>query len=171
MFLDGDGWRAFFDAMEHDAWRLETLPAYAMPQEDNAVRRFLAGEPVGPADTAAWTARLRGYRESGRRVGRVHVLTRPLTDYLRFEFAYYRHSVGAGEDVRILDLTDRPNPGLPDQDFWLFDDSRVVLMNYRADGTQINRQVHEGDPTPYAEWKRLAVAESVPFLEYVKDHG
>ncbi|MER7707976.1 DUF6879 family protein [Kitasatospora sp. NPDC097605] len=61
--------------------------------------------------------------------------------------------------------------GLPDQDFWLFDDRRVVLMNYRPDGTQINRRVHDGDPAPYAAWKGLAIAESVPFAEYLKDHG
>jgi hypothetical protein len=40
-------------------------------------------------------------------------------------------------------------------------------MNYRTDGTQINRELHEGDPEPYRRWKRIAVAESVPFLEYV----
>ncbi|MFB7476167.1 DUF6879 family protein [Kitasatospora sp. NPDC056184] len=171
MFLDGDDWRAYFDAMEYDAWRLETHPVYTVPQEEDGIRRFLAGEPLDTGATAAWATRVRGYRETGRRVGRVHVVTRPLTDYLRFEFAHYRHNVEAGEDVRILDLTDRPNPGLPDQDFWLFDDRRVVLMNYRSDGTQINRRIHDGDPAPYAAWKGLAIAESVPFTEYLKDHG
>jgi hypothetical protein len=98
----------------------------------------------------------------------VHIVTRPLSDYLRFEFEYYyRHHVAVGEDIRILDLTDRDNPGLPDQDFWMFDESTVVLMNYRADGTQINRELHEGDLGPYRYWKRIAVAESIPFLEYV----
>jgi hypothetical protein len=28
----------------------------------------------------------------------------------------------------------------------MFDESTVILMNYRADGTQINRELHEGDP-------------------------
>ncbi|MFJ5119242.1 MULTISPECIES: DUF6879 family protein [unclassified Kitasatospora] len=59
--------------------------------------------PAGPADTAARTDRVKGCRSTGRRVGRVHVLTRPLTDHLRFEFAHYRHNIAAGEDIRILD--------------------------------------------------------------------
>ncbi|MFD8481174.1 DUF6879 family protein [Kitasatospora sp. NPDC059673] len=171
MLLDGSDWRKYFDAMERDAWRLETHPVCTMPQEEEAIRRFRAGEPVTAADTAAWTERLEGYRRTGRTVGRVHVITRPLTEYLRFEFAHYRHNVGAGEDVRILDLTDQENPGLPGQDFWIFDDSRVVLMNYRSDGTQINREVLDGDPRPYLEWKQLALARSVPFLEYVESMG
>ncbi|NEE24264.1 hypothetical protein G3M53_02125, partial [Streptomyces sp. SID7982] len=83
---------------------------------------------------------------------------------------YYRHQAPAGEDIRILDVTDRPNP-LPDtlSDFWMFDRSTVVLMNYEKDGTQINRQLFEGDVSPFLEYQRIAVAESVPFEEYV--HG
>jgi hypothetical protein len=52
-------------------------------------------------------------------------------------------------------------------DFWLFDRSRVVLMNYEPDGTQLSRELHEGDPSPFLEFQRIAVAESVPFSEYV----
>lgn len=168
MLLAGSQWRETFDSMKSEAFRLETLPVYRVPQEEEAIQRFLAGQPLDPADTAAWTERVKGYVASGRRVGRVHVITRPLNDYLKFEFAHYRHNVAAGEDVRILDLTDRPNPGLPDQDFWMFDESLVVLMNYEPDGTQINREVFEGDASPYVEWKRIAQEASEPFKEYVK---
>lgn len=101
----------------------------------------------------------------------MHIVTRPLSDYLRYEFMYYEPHARAGEDIRILDLTSRPNPGLPDQDFWAFDDSTVVLMNYEPDGTQINRVLVEGDVEIYREWRRIAVAESVPFMDYVKEHG
>ncbi|WP_405878850.1 hypothetical protein OG747_09605 [Streptomyces sp. NBC_01384] len=36
-------------------------------------------------------------------------------------------------------------------------------------GTQIDRELYEGDPAPFIEWQRIAVGESVPFLEYVKN--
>ena len=72
----------------------------------------------------------------------------------------------AGEDVRILDLTDQPDPGLPAQDFWLFDDSAVVRMDYDADGTQLGRELLEGiDPAPYVAWKHLALEHAEPFTE------
>ncbi|TDU04753.1 hypothetical protein EDD99_3228 [Streptomyces sp. 846.5] len=171
MLLAGSRWREFFDSMECEAFRLETLPVYRVPQEEDAVRRFLAGEPLPLSATQGWTTRIQGYADSGRKVRRVHVLTRPLTDYLRFEFEHYRHNVAAGEDIRILDITEVPNPGLPDQDFWLFDESRVVLMNYEADGTQIDREILEGDPGLYREWRRIALESSVPFLEYLKEYG
>ncbi|MFD5320388.1 DUF6879 family protein [Streptomyces sp. NPDC127098] len=172
MHLDGDEWRRCFTSMKHDAWRLETLPVYTMPQEAEKFARFRAGERSPNDHTSAWMDDIRHWRGQGRTVGRVHVLRRPLSDYLRFEFEYYyRHHVRAGEEIRILDLTDRENPGLPDQDFWMFDDSRVVLMHYRSDGTQINRELHQGDPSPYVAWRKLAVSESIPFTEYVRRFG
>lgn len=79
-------------------------------------------------------------------------------------FAVYRRTVQAGEDVRILDLTHRPNPGLPAQDFWLFDDTAVVRMDYDEDGTQLGRELLEDvDPGPYVAWKRLAMDQADPF--------
>jgi hypothetical protein len=98
----------------------------------------------------------------------VHIVTQPLSDYLRFEFEYYRHNVEAGESVRILDVTNRANPLAGVQDFWMFDRSRIVLMHYAQDGTQTSREVYEGDPEPFRECQRIALAESVPFEEYVK---
>jgi hypothetical protein len=55
--------------------------------------------------------------------------------------------VAAGEDYRIIDVTDR-SVGLPDQDFWMFDEEIVVDMNYRPDGTQASRELVEARPQP-----------------------
>jgi hypothetical protein len=74
--------------------------------------------------------------------------------------------VQAGEDVRVFDLTDQSNPGLPMQDFWLFDDTAVVRMDYASDGTQLGRELLEGvDPRPYVEWKQLALKHAERFTD------
>ncbi|MBF9069848.1 DUF6879 family protein [Streptacidiphilus fuscans] len=168
MLLAGEEWAAKFRDFKREAWRLETLPQYIVPQEADELAQFRAGARFLEVREDDWTAQIRRHKAEGRAMGRVHVLRRPLSDYLRFEFArYYRHSAQAGEDIRILDVTDRENPLEGFQDFWMFDRSTVVLMNYQADGTQINRVLHEGDVEPFAEAQRIAVAESVPFGEYV----
>lgn len=168
MLLAGEDWRRTFDAMRLEAWRLETLPVYRVPQEAEAIGRFLAGEPVTREATQPWFDRVKAYVASGRSVGRVHIVAQPLSDYLRFEFEHYRHNVEAGEAVRILDVTNRPNPLEGVGDFWMFDRTRIVLMRYEPDGTQISREVYAGDPEPFLEYQRIALAESVPFEEYVK---
>ncbi|RKN09659.1 DUF6879 family protein [Streptomyces radicis] len=170
MFLDGDEWAARFKNFRHEAWRLEALPQYLMPQEEEELRAFRAGKRIDPHTvTSSYADRLRRQAAEGRPQGRVHIVTRPLSEYLRFEFSrYYTVHALAGENIRILDVTEGPNPLAGVQDFWMFDRSEVVLMNYEPDGRQINRQVYEGDPAPFIEYQRIAVEASVPFEEYVK---
>ncbi|MFE7115893.1 DUF6879 family protein [Streptomyces sp. NPDC057654] len=169
MLLDGEAWAAKFRDFQSEAWRLETLPAYNVPQEAEEIRAFQAGERIDPhAHSNEYTEDLKQVRREGRSKGRVHIVTRPLSDYLRYEFMYYLPHAWAGEDIRIMDVTDRPNPLAGVQDFWMFDRQEVVLMNYEADGTQISREVFEGDVSPYLEYQRIALSESVPFEEYVK---
>lgn len=169
--MDGDAWRAFFDSYEQEAFRLETHPTYAISSERAEYESFLATGALSIPDDDPWLVRVRNFRRTGRWIGRVHVIIRPLTDYLRYEFAVYQHTAEAGEDVRILDLAERPDPGLPQQDFWLFDDIAVVRMDFLPDGTQIGRELLEDvDPAPYVAWKQLALQYARPFMEYAKLH-
>ncbi|WP_129840153.1 DUF6879 family protein [Streptomyces sp. RFCAC02] len=164
MLLDGDNWAAKFRDFRREAWRLETLPQYLVPQEAEEFTAFKAGTRFPGPYEDSWTQMVRT-----RQVGRVHIVSRPLSDYLRFEFErYYQHQASAGEDIRILDITGRENP-LPNvQDFWMFDQSTVVLMHYEPDGKQIGRELYDGDPAQFIKYQRIAQAESVPFLEYMK---
>lgn len=164
MLLDGETWADKFTTFQTEAWRLETLPQYLVPQEAEEFAAFKAGARFPGPYEDAWTELVRTHS-----VGRVHIISRPLTDYLRFEFErYYRHQALAGEDIRILDVTDCPNPLAHVQDFWMFDRATVVLMHYHPDGRQISRELHDGDPAPFIEYQRIAVEASVPFLEYVR---
>ncbi|WP_225826846.1 DUF6879 family protein [Streptomyces naphthomycinicus] len=171
MLLDGDEWRAMFRGIESEAWRLETLPQYVVPQEVGEIEAYRAGKRIDPRTySSSYTEDLKRLRAEGKRKGRVHVLAQPLSEYLRFEFwRYYAPHALAGEDVRILDVTGRDNPLQGVQDFWLFDRSTVVLMHYEEDGTQVSRELYEGDPAPFIEYQRIAEAASVPFLEYVRE--
>ncbi|MFI6347555.1 DUF6879 family protein [Streptomyces sp. NPDC050560] len=163
-------WAARFEHFRREAWRLETLPRYLMPQEEKEFAGFRAGVRIDPEKVVnEYTDRLRRQVTEGRTQGRVHVVTRPLSDYLRFEFHHcYKAHAMAGEQIRILDVTERPNPLDGVRDFWMFDQSEVVLMNYHPDGRQISREVHNGDPEPFIEYQRIAVSESITFEEYVK---
>lgn len=68
--------------------------------------------------------------------------------------------------MRILNLTCRPDPGLPAQGFWLFDETAVVRMDYDENGTQLGRELLEDvDPGLYVAWKRLALEHAEPFTE------
>jgi hypothetical protein len=170
--LAGETWRAFFDGFQREAFRLETYPVYDVASEREEYEQFLATGELCIPDDDPWLMRVRRFRAAGRWIGRVHVLRKPLSDYLRYEFAVYRHSSRAGEDIRILDLTAQADPGLPGRDFWLFDETSVVRMDYDTHGRQVGRELLEDtDPAPYVAWKRTALAHARPFGEYVKLAG
>jgi hypothetical protein len=166
--LEGDGWREFFDSYEQSAFRLETLPVYAMADEEDEFRRFLAGEKPPEGHHYSWLDRVARFRRTGRIIQRVHVVRQPLTDYLRYEFEWaYAFNVKAGEEIKILDVTERDNLGLPDEDFWMFDEHRVVRMLYRPDGSQIGRELlDDPDIETYLRYRDIALERSVPFEEY-----
>ncbi|MFI9610834.1 DUF6879 family protein [Streptomyces sp. NPDC052023] len=65
---------------QSEAWRLETLPQYLVPQEAEELEAFRAGKRVDPhAYSSAYTEDLKRLRGEGKSKGRVHVLTRPLS--------------------------------------------------------------------------------------------
>lgn len=164
MIDPADPWGTF----ESSAFRLETLPEYRMPQEAGELERYLAGEPMPATHNAEWHAKIRRWAANGRTVQRVRVIRPPLTDYVRLEFDWaYPGNLQAGEDTRILDGDRADELGLPDWDFWFFDDSLVRRQNYEPDGTFVGREVlPDADPVEFRRYRNLAMANSIVFWTY-----
>lgn len=158
-----------FSTFERSAFRLETLDRYTIAEEQEAFRAFLAGEPWPEAHRhAPWARTVAELTGQGKRMYRVHIVNRPLSDYLRFEMAWgYHRNQEAGEEFFILDTTGRPNPlaGVPD--FWLFDEATTVTMNYSDIGEFLGAEIlPEGRAAEYVELRERALADAEPFREW-----
>ncbi len=166
--MEGDAWSRYFRDFRSSAFRLELHPVYTMPGEADELRRFLAGEKPPTDYRYGWLDTVAAAEAVGKSMRRVRVVRRPLTDYIRYEFEWgFVYNVAAGEDIRVMDLTDHAGPELPDHDFWLFDDSTVVRLLYRLDGTQIGRElVEDPDLEAYLRYRDAAWEEAVPFPDY-----
>ena len=158
------------------AFRLETLEAYASASDGADVARYLAGDSApDPARKGAWLDRLRSERAEGRLRQRVHVLCSPLTGYLRYECEWgYAPNSQAGEDIRILDLAERPLPpplvGI-DHDFWLIDGQTVIRMHYDGDGRFDGAEVLPSADLPrYQAARDAALAGAELFPAYWERH-
>ncbi len=111
--------------------------------------------------------------QAGKRIYRVHILARPLTDYLRFELGWgYRRNMTAGEEFFILDTTGRENP-IPDApDFWLFDERTVGTMSYDGEGAYLGTDFLGEDHLPrFLAYRDTAMAAAVPFTAWWATHG
>lgn len=173
MMLDVAGLEAFVDGhFSVDAFRLETRDRYGVASDGDDVSRYLAGElEPDPARKNPWLAELRAEAAAGRHRSRVHILRSPLSDYLRYECEWgYLPNSEAGEEIRILDLAEVPEPhGLVDHDFWLLDDEHCAVMIYEDAGAFVGAHIVSNVPR-YKQARRAAWAAAVPFADYWRDH-
>lgn len=119
-----------------DLLRVQTLDRYDVGSDDEDFRRYLDG---APEPTAAgkdqWLGKLRTDTAAGRAWRNVHVVDGPLNAYLRYQFEWcYTCNVGAGQDVRVLDLTAHPAAAavLSVGDFFIVEGREVVRLRYDA---------------------------------------
>ncbi|MBW1601898.1 hypothetical protein JJV70_07195 [Streptomyces sp. JJ66] len=162
-----------FDTFQGEAFRLETLDDYSKSGNVDAYHAFLAGEPQPDDYNAGWVEELRSHTAKGKRVYRVHILRRPLTDYLRFELGWgYRKNMTGGEEFYLLDVTDRPNPLRHVPDFWLFDSDSVAVMRYDDAGKFLGSTLLPPDRTEeFVGYRDAALAYAEPFSEWWAAHG
>lgn len=156
------------------AFRLETLDVYASSSDGGDVARYLRGEDApDPARKEPWLARLRSERAQGRLRQRVHVLTSPITGYMRYACEWgFAYNAQAGEDIRILDLAERPRPtAVVDHDFWLIDDRDVLLMHYDSAGRFTAAELLDPSELPRHQAARgAALAAAEPFVPWWQRH-
>lgn len=159
-----DPWGTF----QHSAFRLETLPWYRVPQESGMLERYLSGAPM-PADyNADWHAKIQAWGADGKFLQRVRVVRPPLTDYQRRQFDWgYPGNLKAGEDTRVLDGAVADELGLPDWDYWFFDDEVVHRMIYAEDGTYLGGEtLPVANPAEFRRYRELALTHSTVFWTY-----
>ncbi|WP_241483192.1 DUF6879 family protein [Nocardiopsis halophila] len=166
--------RDVFDDFEQQMFRLESLDFYVAENEREPLERFRAGLPQDPAWRRPWAGTIAAINARGASIGRVHVVTEPLTEYVIFEMTCaYPASVRAGEDVRILPRAIAERMGVPCEDFWLLDDVRTARMAYDEEGNWLHVDLTD-DPEivrGHVRLRELVRAEATPLLDYLSSAG
>ncbi|MBV9728172.1 MAG: hypothetical protein JO309_01925 [Pseudonocardiales bacterium] len=154
--LIGSEFGQLFRTFEHTAFRLETRDQYKSANETEALRQFIAGEPVDLGWFQNWLTMIREAVSQGRRFTRVRVVSMPLTDYSRFGVFCSEHTNAAGEDIRYLKRDEAVD--LPDYDYWLFDSRKLVRMHFDDEDNFLGGEIIE-DPAVIVEhnyWRDAA---------------
>ncbi|MGH3811688.1 MAG: DUF6879 family protein [Pseudonocardiaceae bacterium] len=146
-----------FVAKHHtrDLFRLETLTFYNAASDDDDLGRYLRGEPAPTAEAKQpWLDRIRADVAAGRSWRRIHAVSDPLPDYVRYECEWgYLPNTGAGEQIRIAELT----PALARVgDFFVLDGEHVVRSRYDEDCRFAGAEVIAD---PYSAAPLVALAE------------
>lgn len=167
MRLTPDEFRAIAADFKWSAFRLEARQIYNVGDELEEAASFMAGEQKPDERAAEWYQTIKADVAAGKQYTKVKILRRPLTDYQRYSLAWTMpDSVEAGMEYRVVDVTDR-DVGLPDLDFWLYDNTKVVILEYNDDDSPRGAELIENEEVDqYLQWRDIALKESVPFSEY-----
>ncbi len=129
-FLSQAEFWSWFEGFEDTAYRLEVRDRYAVDEEREPMRRFLAGESADDSWFMDFYEAVEGWHAAGKRIGRVRVVGEPLGDYARFLLDLARLNTAAGEDIRYLGRPEAERLGLPEHDYWVFDSARVAVLHF-----------------------------------------
>lgn len=167
--LAAEDFRRLCETFEQTAFRLETRDRYVDEEEQEPLRRFLAGESPDDAWFMDWYEAVEQIVAEGRRMERVRVVSEPHSEYARFGMDLARRlNIPSGEDIRYLPRSRAQELGLPDEDFWLFDSSRVAVL--RFDGDVLLGAELVTDPAEVlkrCQWRDVAWHYAIPLDEYV----
>ncbi|MBL0777640.1 MULTISPECIES: DUF6879 family protein [Streptomyces] len=129
---------------ERSAVHLETRDVYGVPEEDADFCAFLAGQRCDQADRGSWWndfhSTIADAVGRGVSVRRMRVVSEPVTDYIRFEYA----------------------------DLWIFDD-RLVRYSIFSGGGAFVEDLLDDDPATvksYAEACELIWKRATPHDEF-----
>lgn len=161
-----DEFRKMTRDFQHSAFRWQTLDDYRGPAETKSLATYLSGVPKPPDHNARTYELARERVAQGMTMLTVKLIRRPLSDYHRYYVEWIiPDMLAAGWEQRIIDNPDR-DLGLPDFDYWLYDDSRVVVLDYDEYGVAQSAELIEEDVEQYRRWRDIAIKESIPASEY-----
>lgn len=154
-------------------FRMEVLPEYLVDDDGDDYSRWLKGasEPTW-SRKQSWLDVLRRDRENGMHSSRVRIFSERLTDYERYACHFgYLYNVEF-EDIRVLRRGEHAIPGgLVEADFWVINDTYVVLMHYDECGRfEAAERLDQDQLDQYLHTRDTAMAAAEPFRTWWARH-
>jgi hypothetical protein len=135
----------FFTTFEREALHLEMRDVYAVKDEAKRFARFLEkgyrDHEAEAEERRPWMTMIQDATAAGKVFRRTRVISEPVTDYIRYEWAGTGPNVEAGEEIKWLPRRLASAIALPGNDFWLFDNSTVVFTVFTGEGDVFERQL------------------------------
>jgi hypothetical protein len=100
----------------------------------------------------------------------LHTHGEPLDPYLHYEFAAFQHNIDAGERIMVARRAEHPELATLTEDFWMFDESFVAIMNYDREHRPTGPTEPDRPIAEYVAQRDLALAHATPLNEWMTEH-
>jgi hypothetical protein len=160
----------FFQHYRRTAYRLETRSSYGMGEDEGRdFKEFLDGGRPTAQWMQPWLDTIKDRLSAGASMQRVRLVDSPPSDFLRFEMYITPINLTAGEDIRYLERSKAADLALPNYDYWIFDDTTVVIMHFGPDD-QLQGVTIDEEPSivhRHRDWGVAALASTTRFSSTV----
>lgn len=164
--------QAFFSSAKHEMFKAEVLQDYTAVDDCPSLRAWLSGNKEEARKLGSADANIIAYRnaclKSPAKITRVHVVRSPFTPYLAWEIAVcYKDSLLThnAESILLAPYKHVADLDLPDGDFWIFDNARVLQWQYTQGKTSgaFLWDIAAGDDIGYfVQLKKKLLTNAVP---------
>ncbi len=152
--------------------RLETFPIYEIPVEMARFEKYKRGLPHLDEELIAWKNRLKETAQRGVKVKRYRVIEEPISDYLEFEFDFWKKTINS-QHVFVINRNEYVSiigkHGVEPSDFWMFDQKIVYQMNYSTRGVFVSGKV-ESDSNKIHQFQKIIediASKAVPLDKFL----
>jgi hypothetical protein len=135
-----DDLRDLLKTFKREALHLEMRDAYGTAAEIPHLRKWEAGEPDDAGWLQSWFDLVRDGKDAGKVFRRARIVSEPISDYQEWVLKDTHLFVEAGEDIRWVPRSRVSSVALPGNDFWLFDDERVIFLIFAGNGLVVDHQ-------------------------------
>jgi hypothetical protein len=156
-----------YDQRGDQLFRMERLPHYDVPGQNEDRERWLAGR-FDPTPLQQWAEELSDHRRRGLVSRRVRVFSAVLTDDEAMSCHVALPIIGRDQEIRVLHRGEHPVPTLIDHDYWVVEPAEgpreVVRMIYSDSGSFVGAEVvRRADHDLYLAERHLAWSLAEPY--------
>ncbi|WP_282695599.1 DUF6879 family protein [Streptomyces sp. CC208A] len=133
---------------QRSAVHLELRDSYGIASEDEDFAEWRELGEISPASVERrrdWLDLVKETVGRGVVMRRARVVSVPVSEYIRYEYAGTYLNVEAGELIRWLPRPEAATLALPGADFWLFDDHLIRFGHFAGNGDFVSHELND-DP-------------------------
>lgn len=176
-------WQNFFDNLEEEFFKVETLQHYLGENEDiPGLKDYLNGNHESAKQKLQKYAANQELHDSliteskkqskaGIQSIRIRITEKPLHPYLKFEIEHYKQvNIPLGKkEVFIVDRADIDDSTFELGDFMIFDRNRVADSSYSEDGRLVGMDIYEPEDNieKFLNTRKLYMNIATPLSEFM----
>ncbi len=174
-------WKIFdswWIASKSEIFRLQLLNEYHVEEEEKFFNEYKKGKQVNlqnDINTIEWLKKLKNKKVEGVRNINLMVIDLPLSDYLKFSVnTYLLDQKRYGRESFFIEREKVAEIVRGVQDYWLFDNEKLLLMNYDNGGHFLSASEPMTDMaivSRYIRLKEAMLTKAMPMEKFLPING